>query len=68
MSSAMLRSMLFDVAFLGFGGAPLLCTINVHEGLASLAVGVLAVMTRSAISEAPRRFRQHGARLASAMG
>ena len=61
----MLRSILFDIAFLNFGGALLISTINVQGGLVSLAIGVLAAFTHSAITDAPRasRCRNSGARL-----
>ena len=60
----MLRSFLFDVAFLGFGGALLISTINIQGALVSLAIGVLAALTHSAITDVPRaRFGNSGAKL-----
>jgi len=50
----MLRSILVDLAFLGFGGAPLISTISVQGGLVSLAIGVLATFAHNAVTEAPR--------------
>ena len=68
MSSAMLRSILFDVAFLGFGSALLLSSINVWAGMVLLAIGVLAAVARSAITGTPRSHRSgnNNARLAVA--
>jgi len=61
----MLRSIIFDVAFLGFGGALLISTINVQGALVSLAIGILAAFTHSAITDTSRasRCRNSGARL-----
>jgi hypothetical protein len=60
----MLRSILFDVAFLGFGGALLISTIDVQGGLVSLAIALVAALTYSAITDAPRaRSRYSGAKL-----
>lgn len=60
----MLRTILFEVAFLGFGGALLISTTNVQGGLVSLTIGVLAALTHSAITDSPRaRFRNSGAKL-----
>ena len=53
----MLRSILVDLAFLGFGGAPLISTISVQGGLVSLAIGVLSAIAHSATNEAPRARR-----------
>jgi hypothetical protein len=50
----MLRSILFDIAFLAFGGALLISTIDVQGGLVSLAIGVLSALAHSATNEAPR--------------
>lgn len=58
----MLRSILFDIAFLGFGGALLFSTVNVQDGMVSLGVGALAAIVRCALTGAPRaRFRAVGA-------
>jgi hypothetical protein len=38
----MLRSILFDIAFLGFGGALLIAGLNVPAAIVSLAIGVVA--------------------------
>jgi hypothetical protein len=60
----MLRSILFDLAFLGFASALLLSTINIQGALVSLIIGVLAALTDSAITDAPRaRSRNTGAKL-----
>jgi hypothetical protein len=53
----MLRSTLFDIAFLGFGGALLISWIDVQSGLVSFAVGALAAHIHSAITNAPRARR-----------
>ena len=53
----MLRSILFDIAFLSFGGAMLISTINVQAGLVSLAIGVLSALAHSATNQAPRALR-----------
>jgi hypothetical protein len=53
----MLRSILFDIAFLSFGGALLISTINVQAGLVSLAIGVLSALAHSATNQAPRARR-----------
>jgi hypothetical protein len=52
--STLLASVLFDLAFLGLGGAPLISTIDVRSGLVSLAVGVLAAVAGRAIRKLPR--------------
>jgi len=41
----MMCSGLFDVAFLGFGGALFISTINIQGALVSLVIGVLAALT-----------------------
>ena len=55
--SAMMRSILFDVAFLEFGGALFISTINIQGALVSLVIGVLAALAHSATNEAPRARR-----------
>jgi hypothetical protein len=60
----MLRSILFDIAFLGFGGALLLSTIDMQAALVSLALGILAAFTHSAITNGSRA-RKSGAWLVS---
>ena len=52
----MLRSILFDVAFLGFGGALLFSTVNSMGGCVSLAIGLLAAFAYSAMTKAPRPY------------
>lgn len=61
----MLRSIPFDIAFLGFGSALLVSTIDVHEGLFSLAIGVLAALARSVINDRPRARATVGLRAAA---
>jgi hypothetical protein len=51
----MLRSILFDVAFLGFGGALLISTIDLRGGLVLLAIGILATLTYRAVDASPAR-------------
>jgi hypothetical protein len=53
----MLRSILFDIAFLSFGGALLISTIDMQAGLVSLAIGVLSALAHSATTNAPRARR-----------
>lgn len=61
----MLRSILFDIAFLGFGGALLISTIDMQAALVSLAIGILAAVSHSAITDAARApgFRNSDPRL-----
>jgi hypothetical protein len=63
----MLQSTLLDIAFLGFGGALLISTIDIVSGGAALAIGLLAAFAHSAISEGrrPHRSRNGEARLVS---
>jgi hypothetical protein len=65
--STMLGSILFDITFLGFGGALLISIINVQESLISLAIGVLAAFAHNAIADTPRgpRSGRRSANLAS---
>jgi hypothetical protein len=44
----MLRSVLFDVAFLGFGGALLVASIDLLGSMIFLAIGLAAVRAMSA--------------------
>jgi hypothetical protein len=53
----MLRSILFDIAFLSFGGALLISTINMQAGLVSLGIGILFALAYSATNEASRARR-----------
>jgi hypothetical protein len=48
----MLRSILFDITFLSFGGALLISTINVQAGLISLAIAIVSALPHSATNEA----------------
>ncbi|MBV8403392.1 MAG: hypothetical protein JO203_04305 [Gammaproteobacteria bacterium] len=52
--AAMVRSILFDIAFLGFGGAQRISTIDMQAALVSLAIGILAAFTHSAITDTTR--------------
>ena len=62
----LLRSILFDIAFLGFGGALLVSTIDVRGGLALLAIGVFAALTHGAIDASrTRRSAKGGVSLVS---
>ena len=49
----MLRSILFDIAFLGFGGALLISTIDLRGGLVLLAIGILATITYRVVDASP---------------
>lgn len=47
----MLRSILFDIAFLGFGSALLISGLNVPGAIVSLAVGAVAAHASHAVPE-----------------
>lgn len=49
----MFRSILFDIAFLGFGGALLISTIDLRGGFGFLAVGLLAAVIYRALDASP---------------
>ena len=53
----MLRSILFDIAFLSFGGALLISPIDMPGGLVSLVIGILSALAHSAANEAPGAHR-----------
>ena len=52
--STPLPSVLFDLAFLGLGGALLISTIDSRSGLVSLGIGVLAAVAGRVMGKATR--------------
>ena len=47
----MLRSILFDIAFLGFGSALLISGLNVPGAIASFVIGVVAARASRVVPE-----------------